>query len=495
MTVRTRPSRSRVSRRAIVLSFSILLPVGASAETPIRWAPYTYETRTGETITDGEIGHLTVPERHESPGGNTIELAFIRFRTTAEHPGPPIIWLAGGPGDHGSDDIEGPYLDLVREFQTAGDVIALDQRGTGLTRPLLVCPDNERALPLDAVVDPDQALAAYLEVSRECARYFTDQGIDLTAYNTVESAHDVNALREALGAERVSLYGGSYGTHLALAVLRYHEAGVDRVVLSGVEGPDHTWKLPSNTDGHFQRLFDAARRDAAVAARYPDLEMMTRAVLARLEKEPVTVEIPATEDEPARAVVLGAWDLRQGLHAFLGSRPNMARLPGIMHDLYTGDFSEVADYLARQRRVSVWSAMNMCMDCASGATAARCARLADEAAHSLTGIVDWPEPAICSAWPHAKLDDTFRSPVHSSRPTLFLSGTLDGHTPPSNADEVMAGFTNATRIVVEGGSHQHLELDLPEVTRSLGAFFRGERVPDTTYVEPLEFVLADDGES
>jgi hypothetical protein len=91
---------------------------------PITWEPYTYKTRTGTSITEGERGRLRVPESHRNPDGPKIELDFIRFRCTSEAPGPPIVWLAGGPGDFGSDDIEGPYLELVRAFQTVADVIA-----------------------------------------------------------------------------------------------------------------------------------------------------------------------------------------------------------------------------------------------------------------------------------------------------------------------------------------------------------------------------------
>jgi pimeloyl-ACP methyl ester carboxylesterase len=478
-----------------IASVLLATQVGAAEMPAIRWEPYTYETRTGETITDGELGHLTVPERHDDPEGATLELAFVRFRSTAETPGPPIIWLAGGPGDHGTDDIEGPYLALVREFQSAGDVIALDQRGTGLSRPLLTCPpDNAVQLPLDVAVGPDDILDAYRRSARECIENVTDLGIDLSAYNTVESAHDVDALRRALGVERVGLYGASYGTHLALAVLRYHGDGVDRVILSGVEGPDHTWKLPSNIDAHFARVAAAARADSAVAAHYPDLEHMMRTVLDRLEAEPITIEVPAEGDRPARELVVGAWDLRRALGAFLGSRRNIARLPAIMAELYRGEFGEVAEYLASLRTVRAWSAMYYCMDCASGASPQRLARIEREAPTSLTGIVDWPAPAICTLWPHAELDERFRSPVHSSRPTLFLSGTLDGHTPPSNAAEVMRTFTDAVHVVVEGGSHQQLELDLPEVTRLLGAFMRGEEVTRTRFRDPLMFEVSDDTE-
>jgi len=485
----------RACAAALVLLLA-LAPSDTRADGPgkIRWEPYEYETRTGDLVTDGELGRLTVPERHASPDGNTIDLAFIRFRSTAEHPGPPVIWLAGGPSDYGSDDIEGPYLRLVREFQRVGDVIALDQRGTGLTRPLLECPGTETVLPLDRPYDRDLAMAEYLRLSRECAAYFASQGIDLSAYNTRESAHDVDFLRRALGVPEVHLYGGSYGSHLAFAVLRYHPEAVARVVVSGIEGPDQTWKLPSHIDRFFEEVFAWAGKDE-VARTFPDLGMMVRAVRKRLEDAPVTVELPGEDDAPSEAITFGVFDLQLALRAFLGSPRNISQLPSIFSDLYDGDYVAVARYLRRLRSVGVASAMYYCMDCASGASPERLERIAAEAPGSIIGTVNFPFPAVCEGWPNAELGDAFRSPLRVDRPTLFLSGSLDGHTPPSNAAEVAAGFSRATFVLVEGASHQSTELDPPELTRRLADFLLGEATTDTTFVVPFTFATPENDAS
>jgi len=467
----------------------------AAADVPtIRWEPYVYETRTGDSISDGELGRLTVPERHDAPGGHPIELAFVRFRSTAAAPGPPIIWLAGGPSDYGTDDIEGPYLELVRAFQTVGDVIALDQRGTGLTRPRLDCPTNEELLPLDRPYDPDLAIERYRAAARHCAAHFAAEGIELSAYNSIESAHDVDAVRRALGVPRVHLYGGSYGSHLAFAVLREHPGTVDRVVVSGIEGPDHTWKLPSNIDRFFERVFALDRagqqgtlQGASTAAG--SLETMVRDALDRLAARPVTVALPGGDGSEAETITIGDFDLRLGLRAFLGSTANLAQLPAIFERLDAGDYTEIAPLMRRVRTVSVGSAMQHCMDCASGASDERLARLAAEcAAEPLIGrALNFPFPEICDAWPYADLGATFRSPLACDRPTLFVSATLDGQTPPSNTHAVARGFANASFIVIDGTSHQGTELTVPELPDRLAAFLGGAAVNDTTFVVPFAF--------
>jgi pimeloyl-ACP methyl ester carboxylesterase len=171
------------------------------------------------------------PGRRSSP---SIELSFIRFKSTAVRPCPPIVWLAGGPSDYGSDDIEGPYLALVRAFQTVGDVIALDQRGTGLSRPRLDCPDSVVHLPLNRAVGRDEYEDAYRRAATACNAYLKNHGVDLTTYNADQNVEDVDLLRQALGADTISLYGASYGTTLGLACLRRHSDHVHAAILSGV---------------------------------------------------------------------------------------------------------------------------------------------------------------------------------------------------------------------------------------------------------------------
>lgn len=117
------------------------------------------------------------------------------------------------------------------------DVVLLDQRGTGLSRPALICGKTwEHAR--DEPLDDSEARAAIRQAGLACAEQMGRLGVRLAAYNPREIADDVDALRQALGAKKVSLVATSFGTRLALEVLRRHGARVDRAVLLGVVGPD-----------------------------------------------------------------------------------------------------------------------------------------------------------------------------------------------------------------------------------------------------------------
>jgi hypothetical protein len=114
--------------------------------------------------------------------------------------------------------------------------------------------------------------------------------------------------------------------------------------------------------------------------------------------------------------------------------------------------------------------------CASGSSAARERRITAERATAILGeAVDLAEERVCRAWGVPPLTDEFRASLSSAVPALFVSGTLDGDTPEENADEVIPGFRNAFRLVVEGAPHALLGLEFPEERAAVVRFLSGER--------------------
>ena len=128
-------------------------------------------------------------------------------------------------------------------LREVADVIALNQRGIGPSNPSLVCREPID-YPLNTAPDRDGLLDAFRRASRSATARLRAEGVDLTGYNTNESADDLEDLRKALGVEKISLWAISYGTHLSLAAIKRHEDRIDRAILAGVEGLNHTIKLP-----------------------------------------------------------------------------------------------------------------------------------------------------------------------------------------------------------------------------------------------------------
>src|SRR5262249_34503443 len=167
-------------------------------------SPQTFVSSKHDTVA-AEMGRLEVPERHGRKGSRTIELAFVRFRSTSPRPGPPIVYLAGGPGGSGIAAARGSRFPLFMAMRALGDVIARDRRGVGQPNPNLEAPQTSRR-PLAQPLTRELERRWMADSVHACAEYWRSQGVDLAAYNTEESADDLASLADALGAPRLELW-------------------------------------------------------------------------------------------------------------------------------------------------------------------------------------------------------------------------------------------------------------------------------------------------
>ena len=197
-----------------------------------------FEARDGKTV-DAEWGTLVAPENRAANKTNAIELAFVRFGSTTRYPAAPIVFLAGGPGKSGIEVAAGRHFDFFMALRGVADVIVMDQRGVGASRPCLDSGESWQ-YPLDVPADGEELLRVARDHARKTAKRLRRGGVDLGGYNSLESAEDVELLRSALDVPALSLIGHSYGTHLALSYIRRYRRHVDRAVLAGLEGPDQT---------------------------------------------------------------------------------------------------------------------------------------------------------------------------------------------------------------------------------------------------------------
>ena len=453
----------------------------------LKLTPRVFESASGQKV-DAEFGELTVPENRQKPGSRLIQIAFVRFKSTSQNPGSPIIYLAGGPGGSGIVAARGPRFPLFMAMREVADVIALDQRGVGLSKPNLNCKEAID-FPADKLQTRADALEMFRKQSRACAETFRHQGVDLTGYNTNENADDLEDLRKAILARKISLWAISYGTHLSLATIKRHEASLDRLILAGIEGPGHTIKLPSNIQKHLEHIDRLVKADANLNKEIPSFLNLVKAVLARVEREPVIVEVMDRNSKQTVKVVLNKFAI-QLLTAFSFGNGEAA-LPARYYAMSKGDFSLAAQgWLALSRSGSIGSAMAYMMDCASGLSDGRRKEIAREAQGTLLGdVMDFPFPDVCDAWGNPDAGAAFRAPAKSKLPVLFISGTFDVRTPPSNAEEVRKGFPNSIHLIIDGAVHSDpLFLSSPRIKDVMLEFMKGQNVSTPRIqLEPLKF--------
>lgn len=461
---------------------------GVGAQDPTPPDALILETRKLEAA-DGQIVHahfgtLSVPEVRSDPDAGTIRLAFVRLQSRAERPAAPLVFLAGGPGGSSTWQAEEPER-LARwlPILEVSDVILLDQRGTGASEPELSYRWNGSA-PLRFFASRELALEHVLEMGRRARSAIVERGVDPRGYTTLESAEDIEDLRVALGLEKVSLLGFSYGTHLALAVLRRHPESIENTVLAGVEGPDHNWQLPLMMDVQLEKLALLVARDERVGPRVPDLGALLRRVFARLEREPVVVKVNRFD------VPVGPFGLKMILSWDVGDASDLPVFPRLLHDIDRGDLRTLT-WFVRKRVGGLLelNGMSLLVEGASAATPERLATIRAQAEQSLFGnLMNFPFPEANEVWGPRDVGDDARSPVVSGVRTLFLSGTLDWNSPPHQAEEVRWGFSDATHLVVDNAGHEQV-LPHPEIQRAIVRFLRGESVRDVdAALPPLRFV-------
>lgn len=456
--------------------------VGAAAtDGGLSMEPFVFEAQ-GQKV-EAERGWLTVPETHFEETANEIRLPIVRFRSTSPNPGPPLLYFAGGPGGSGIGTAKSVRFHLFMKLREACDVIVFDQRGTGAAEPSLIY--NERwELPLDKPADFDAWTPLMRDWLKTCVESFADRDIHLKHYNTRENAADVNALREALGVEKIALWGTSYGTHLSMAMLRYYGEHVSRVILTGAEGPDHTLKLPSTTQLHLEKVAELVANNDALSRVIPDFMAMVRTELDKLEAKPAVVRIGRDKN-----IVVGRVDLAMYISQSVGRARSIRTLPLDLHRISQGKYGPLARFALSIRTEPINSGMSLAMDCASGASVERIDRILKEAQETVLGdTVNFPFDIACEGCGIPKLGTAFRDDLRSDVPALFISGELDGRTPIANAEEIRKGFSESYHLIVDGTGHDESLFSLaPQLDKRMLTFLRGEKPSEDRLSVPLEF--------
>ena len=240
------------------------------------------------TLEGFSCSRLTVPQSRSDPSGKTIELDVAITKATSATPkSDPIVYLVGGPGGPGL--LIGPAL-VRAKWNDDRDLIVVSQRGTRNTTPSLICPELDRfaqraiGLAMTEPAVPEQRLV----VVRQCRNRLAALDADLGSFNTTESAADLADLRVAMGIDAWNLVGSSYGTDLALQIVRSYPQGIRSVVLDSVIPPQVS--LAGSRWRSIQlattAVFDACDAQPSCRRAYPRIRQEFAQLLTQLTSKP-----------------------------------------------------------------------------------------------------------------------------------------------------------------------------------------------------------------
>jgi len=476
---------------------------------PLRYTTHTVPHVIG--YDDGESlalerGVFFVPSDHGDADSELLQLAFYRLPALGKASAPPLFLLAGGPGNTYFDDIlRTDFRGWLEHYREIGDVVILEQRGASEAHPKPVC-DYPLNIPLGRPIDLEVAGAQLRGNVLRCAQVWREAGLELDDFNLVQIARDFDELRRALGYEQFNLKGGSFGSQMGLTILRRHADSVHRAVLYGVEGLDHTYDLPALVNAQLEKVAAEVAAHPVIGNAMPDLVPLLDGLLTRLEEAPVTVTLADPDGGEALEVTLGRSDVELILWSqplLQGYRDGIAKVPALLMAAAAGEFRPFAEAklkFARQRRnVNV---MLYAVDCASGMSARRAAELDSYDPDWVLSptIVDYHLHAVCDAL-DVDLGEEFRRDVESDVPVLFISGTLDGFTPPEYAEATLASFPAGHWLLAERGDHSGWDIleQFPPLKAAVRGFLAGEPLPadfpSRVEMPPLEFMVPSEGEA
>lgn len=446
--------------------------IGADSGAVPRYEPAACPWKLPEGQTEGQTvscGFAVVPELHRNPTGPTIRLPVAVFKSASPTPAPdPVIYLQGGPGGAVDDFISG-FLDTKIGTYTADrDLIVFDQRGIGFAQPTLDCPEVKAQEFADAAVNSGTTEKIDHEITSVlgCRDRLVGQRINLGAYTSAESAADVNDIRAVLGYEKLNLLGVSYGTRIALTIMRDFPNAVRSAVL------DSSVPLQANLiednfanfDRALNLLFAGCVADQACTTKYPAFPEDFSAVIAQLNTQPVTTTYTDAKTEKKTPVVIDGVTLMSLISEMLYDANATRYIPQLVAQVKAGQMALLSLVLnafgPTGADVNVGAYFStLCSeevpfnDRERATAAARSVRpeLQPLAANDVRENFE-----VCAQWPTQPLNPVETQAVTSDLPTLVLSSDNDPATPPSYGQQVAQTLPKGFLVTFPGIGHSIL---------------------------------------
>ncbi|MDX6670373.1 MAG: hypothetical protein QOI91_736 [Solirubrobacteraceae bacterium] len=479
----TAPAHDNLPVRRRLVRF--VAPAAAAGAVLALWpvAPAGAAFRPCANAPGALCARVTVPLDRTGAVPGRVRLLVVRVKGTPRRAG-VLIGLAGGPGQAAVPLVDG-FAAAAAPALRDRELVVFDQRGTG-SSGVLRCPSVEGPFVRDQTA-----------AGAECARRL---GPARAFYTTRDSIEDVEAVRAALGVERVSLLGVSYGTKVALGYAIAHPDRVDRLVLDSTVTPDG----PDVFGRSGFAALPGALRDVCRARRCRGITSDPVADLARLaarlRSRPLDGRVIGSRGQRRRERLrtAGLLDL---LFASDVDPTLLPALPAAVRSAGRGDPAPILR-LARNARASVVAddphefstavlVASLCEESAFPWTrTAPPAQRVQELAAALDTLGDGPfapfdrsvaagvyaMPA-CYAWPAAPNAPVFATAPLPAAPTLLVGGTRDLRTPLQDTSALAARMPDARVLRVVGAGHSVLSSAEPGCPgRALRRFFAGQPV-------------------
>ena len=437
--------------RLVLLLLGLLQALGVESlrgERPAELSPCTVEGVEG----GARCGTYEVFEDREAHSGRRIPLKIVVLPAIgAERQPDPLFIFAGGPGQAATENVRF----IARTFaavRRARDIVLVDQRGTGGSNGLGCDLYGTRVQDQLGDLLPIEAI-------RRCAEEWQTRA-NLRFYTSEIAMADLDEVRDALGYERINIFGTSYGTRTAQVFMRQFPERVRSVIMKGVTPitAPLTVAMARDAQRSLDLLFEDCAADPSCGGAFPKLKDEFGTAWERLE-EGVEVELPTGEGDKTEWVTISHAAIAPTIRTLLQSVETNAELPLMIHQAAQGDYVPLAKAALTVRR-GFPKAVSVGLFLLVGSIEDVAISDVKEITRASAGtfLRDYYFQQLqraAAVFPSREMPADYRAAVRSEVPTLLISGYVDPATPPSGAEEVASHLPNSRHVVVRYGSHSY----------------------------------------
>jgi pimeloyl-ACP methyl ester carboxylesterase len=438
-----------------------------------------------------ECASVAVPRNWEQPGGETYDIALIRIRSrTQKQRIGSLVLNPGGPGASGIDTAV--YLSfgerlggLPTAVTDRFDIVGFDPRGVSRSAPVKCIGNTEQDESFALTPDPDTqaefdaAVALNREIAEECAEKYDEE---LVTFSTEQTARDMDAIRTAVGDEKLTYLGYSYGTLLGATYAQLFPDKVRALVLDGAVNPEQDFIAGSEAQAKgFERAFTNfttwCRSTPAQCPIAPDARGAVTDALAKAEASPA-------KGRDGRDATAG-W-IFVAVVSSLYTESGWQSLAKAVDDLQAGNpegIFDLADQYADRKPDGTYSnlfdanlAVN-CTDAESVPTLERIRQLQGEwrRKYPLFGAPLAVGMVPCALWT-GKRDPYPTGPATGAPPILVVGTTGDPATPYENTAE-LAGMLGTGQVLTWEGEGHTAYPNTPCISNAVNGYLIGLTMP------------------
>ncbi len=416
----------------------------------------------------GQCGELTVPRDYAQPNGPTIKVALLRYPAT--HPKErigPLLVNPGGPGASAVEFLRNDLSIFPSSLRNRFDLVAVDSRGTGATIPVDCHADLDTVNAVDNTPNTPEEQQHIADVAKQLAAGCEERsGAILPYVSTQSSARDLDQVRAALGAPKLTYVGYSYGTYLGALYANFFPDRVRAFVLDGAVDPllssaDSSLQQSVGFEKDLQAFFaDCAQRTSCAFHNGGDPAAAFDALIAKIDAEP----LPTGTTRRGRRLGPGEADLgiAQVLYGGTAAWPDLATALSEAQDGDGTALLELSDeYTDRQpdgsygtQEPGFWAIACIDSPPVPGGL---------DGLHALATMAKQSAPhfgeanvnlgTVCDFWPVPPVADP--NPIHATGapPILVIGTTGDPATPFTWAESLTKQLDSGRLLIAKGEQH------------------------------------------